>query len=218
MNTTRFARYFALPIVSAGILGGAALGLASTASAASNQDVRPPAVGSDSRCSGAAAPEGDAGRALAPRDLPSRGPAAGLHPLINITEALPEELRDSVPPKRWRAARDGPGAAHRCTLGRGCRAGQRTHGTRHRPGPSGFRGPCARGSTPHGIAGPYFAFTMAAYVVGSVTRAMATALSRSCRHPARPRLNRAKPRCASAAANGEPMMKSPLAGSPRPGR
>ena len=27
MNTTRFARYFALPIVSAGILGGAALGL-----------------------------------------------------------------------------------------------------------------------------------------------------------------------------------------------
>ena len=44
MNTTRFARYFALPIVSAGILGGAALGLASTASAASNQDVRPPDV------------------------------------------------------------------------------------------------------------------------------------------------------------------------------
>ena len=44
MNTTRFARYFALPIVSAGILGGAALGLASTASAASNHDVRPPDV------------------------------------------------------------------------------------------------------------------------------------------------------------------------------
>ena len=44
MNTTRFARYFALPIVSAGIIGGAALGLAGTASAANNTDVRPPDV------------------------------------------------------------------------------------------------------------------------------------------------------------------------------
>ena len=44
MNTTRFARYFALPIVSAGIIVGAALGLASTASAANNHDVRPPDV------------------------------------------------------------------------------------------------------------------------------------------------------------------------------
>ena len=43
MNTTRFARYFALPIVSAGIIGGAALGLASTASAA-DTDVSPPAI------------------------------------------------------------------------------------------------------------------------------------------------------------------------------
>jgi hypothetical protein len=41
MNTTRFARYFALPIVSAGIIGGAALGLAG---AADNADVRPPDV------------------------------------------------------------------------------------------------------------------------------------------------------------------------------
>ena len=41
MNTTRFARYFALPIISAGIIGGAALGLAGTASAANNTDVRP---------------------------------------------------------------------------------------------------------------------------------------------------------------------------------
>jgi hypothetical protein len=32
-NVRRFARYFALPIVSAGIIGGAALGLAGTASA-----------------------------------------------------------------------------------------------------------------------------------------------------------------------------------------
>jgi hypothetical protein len=31
--TTRFARYFALPIVSAGIIGGAALGLAGAANA-----------------------------------------------------------------------------------------------------------------------------------------------------------------------------------------
>jgi hypothetical protein len=33
MNTTRFARYIALPAISAGILGGAALGLAGMASA-----------------------------------------------------------------------------------------------------------------------------------------------------------------------------------------
>jgi hypothetical protein len=44
MNTNRFARYFVLPIVSAGIIGGAALGLASTASAANNEDVRPPHI------------------------------------------------------------------------------------------------------------------------------------------------------------------------------
>ena len=43
MNTTRFARYFALPIISAGIIGGAALGLAGTASAA-DTDVKPPAI------------------------------------------------------------------------------------------------------------------------------------------------------------------------------
>jgi len=35
-STRRFARYFALPIVSAGIIGAAALGLAGTASAATN--------------------------------------------------------------------------------------------------------------------------------------------------------------------------------------
>jgi hypothetical protein len=34
MNTTRFARYIALPAISAGIIGGAALGLAGTAGAA----------------------------------------------------------------------------------------------------------------------------------------------------------------------------------------
>ena len=44
MNTTRFARYFALPIVSAGIIGGAALGLAGMANASTTEDVRPPAV------------------------------------------------------------------------------------------------------------------------------------------------------------------------------
>jgi hypothetical protein len=44
MNSTRFARYFALPIASAGIIGGAALGLAGTASAANNADVRSPDV------------------------------------------------------------------------------------------------------------------------------------------------------------------------------
>jgi len=44
MNTTRFTRYFALPIVSAGIIGGAALGLAGAASASTAEDVRPPHV------------------------------------------------------------------------------------------------------------------------------------------------------------------------------
>ena len=44
MNTTRFARYFALPIVSAGIIGGAALGLARAANAADNADVRGPDI------------------------------------------------------------------------------------------------------------------------------------------------------------------------------
>ena len=41
----RFARYFALPIVSAGIIGGAALGLAGAASASTTtEDVRPPHI------------------------------------------------------------------------------------------------------------------------------------------------------------------------------
>ncbi|MDT5220424.1 MAG: hypothetical protein QOF15_2529 [Mycobacterium sp.] len=47
MNTStenrRFARYFALPIVSAGIIGGAALGLAGTASAAAT-DIQQPNI------------------------------------------------------------------------------------------------------------------------------------------------------------------------------
>jgi hypothetical protein len=42
-NTSRFARYIALPIVSAGMIGGAALGLAGTANAATT-DVRPPSI------------------------------------------------------------------------------------------------------------------------------------------------------------------------------
>ena len=47
MNTNtgarRFARYFAMPIVSAGIIGAGALALAGTASAA-DTDVRPPDI------------------------------------------------------------------------------------------------------------------------------------------------------------------------------
>jgi hypothetical protein len=42
-NTSRFARYFALPIVSAGIIGAAALGLAGTASATTT-DVKQPSI------------------------------------------------------------------------------------------------------------------------------------------------------------------------------
>ena len=123
MNTTRFARYFALPIVSAGILGGAALGLASTASAASNHDVRPPDVVAIPDVRRGRRPRRCRARA-GTRDLPSRGPAAGLHPLINITEALPEQLgeglgalghryadRRTVPPSNRapNAAATGPG-------------------------------------------------------------------------------------------------------------
>ena len=44
MNTTRFARYFALPVISAGIIGGAALGLAGAAGASTTEDVRPPHI------------------------------------------------------------------------------------------------------------------------------------------------------------------------------
>jgi hypothetical protein len=43
MNSKRFTRYFAMPIVAAGIIGGA-LGLAGAANAANNADVRPPDV------------------------------------------------------------------------------------------------------------------------------------------------------------------------------
>ena len=44
--TRNFVRYIALPAVSAGILGGAALGLASMANAGTSTtpDVRPPAI------------------------------------------------------------------------------------------------------------------------------------------------------------------------------
>ena len=42
-TTRRFARYFALPIVSAGIIGGVALGLAGTAGAATT-DVQQPNI------------------------------------------------------------------------------------------------------------------------------------------------------------------------------
>jgi hypothetical protein len=43
-TTRRFARYFALPIVSAGIIGTGALGLAGTASAATTDVQRPSIV------------------------------------------------------------------------------------------------------------------------------------------------------------------------------
>jgi hypothetical protein len=43
MNATHFARYLALPIASAGLIGAAALGLAGAAHAATT-DVRPPSI------------------------------------------------------------------------------------------------------------------------------------------------------------------------------
>jgi hypothetical protein len=57
MNTTRFARYFTLPIVVAGIIGGAALGTASMASAANNDNVRPPHIVATPHVTAPPAPE-----------------------------------------------------------------------------------------------------------------------------------------------------------------
>jgi hypothetical protein len=61
MNSTRFARYFALPIVAAGIIGGAALGLAGTASA-TDTDVKPPAIVATPDVKAHPAPEAVPGR------------------------------------------------------------------------------------------------------------------------------------------------------------
>lgn len=47
-NPRRFARYLALPIVSAGIIGGAALGLAGTASAVTGNATPPHIVATPS--------------------------------------------------------------------------------------------------------------------------------------------------------------------------
>ncbi len=55
-NASRFARYIALPIVSAGIIGGAALGLAGAANAATT-DVRPPSIRTCSRATPADPPK-----------------------------------------------------------------------------------------------------------------------------------------------------------------
>ncbi len=43
-NFARYSRFLALPIVSAGIIGGAALGLAGAANASTTDDVRPPNI------------------------------------------------------------------------------------------------------------------------------------------------------------------------------
>ena len=68
MNSTRFARYFALPIVSAGIIGGAALGLAGAASAANSRRAPPDIVATPDVK--ATRPPSHAGLALAPRGPP----------------------------------------------------------------------------------------------------------------------------------------------------
>ena len=82
-SSRRFVRYFALPVVSAGIIGGAALGMAGMANAATP-------VASDPKPGIVAAPESqgapgafcDAGLAWPPRRVARREPAAGLPPLI----------------------------------------------------------------------------------------------------------------------------------------
>ena len=81
MNSTRFARYFALPIVSAGIIGAAALGLAGAASAATT-DVQQPNIVATPNVKAHPAPDAMSGLALAPRRLPPPGSATGIHPLI----------------------------------------------------------------------------------------------------------------------------------------
>ena len=91
MNTTRFARYFALPIVSAGIIGGAALGLAGTASAANNADVRPPDDRRDARRQGAPGPRGDAGL---------RAGTAGSTKSRSCSRATPADQHHRGPPPR----------------------------------------------------------------------------------------------------------------------
>ena len=86
-NITRtFARYVALPIVSAGIIGGAALGMAGMANAATQTQPSGPGHSYAPSRQGTPRPRGAAGLAQQPR--PGQDPALGarLPPLIT-TEA-----------------------------------------------------------------------------------------------------------------------------------
>jgi hypothetical protein len=60
-TTTRFARYFALPVVSAGIIGGAALGLAGAASATTSTEPTGPGYSYGPTVTAPPAPEAQPG-------------------------------------------------------------------------------------------------------------------------------------------------------------
>lgn len=95
--TRSFARYIALPIVSAGIIGGAALGMAGMASAATQTQPTGPGYSYAPSVKAHFAPEGAAGLARPPRREPHRAPGSRLPPLIEpTTEALPEMGRASL--------------------------------------------------------------------------------------------------------------------------
>jgi hypothetical protein len=56
-NFARYSRFLALPIVSAGIIGGAALGLAGLANASTTEDIRPPSIVAEPAVKAHPAPE-----------------------------------------------------------------------------------------------------------------------------------------------------------------
>ena len=81
--TARIARYIALPVVSAGIIGGAALGMAGLANAADR--ARWPRLPVQPDHHRRPRPYGAAGLAQPPWREPRRDPGARLHPLTTTT-------------------------------------------------------------------------------------------------------------------------------------
>ncbi len=77
-----FARYFALPIVSAGIIGGAALGMAGMANAAPQNQPTGPGHSYAAERQGPPRPRGAAGLAQPPRREPHRALGPRLPALI----------------------------------------------------------------------------------------------------------------------------------------
>ena len=80
--TINIARTFALSVVSAGIIGGAALGMAGMANAATQTQPTGPGHSFAPGVSGPPRPPGAAGLARPPRREPHRAPGSRLQPLI----------------------------------------------------------------------------------------------------------------------------------------